>query len=410
MSTQLAAKLQPYFNYIVVGQLVLIAIVAAWAFLIIIKRVRSRSIPGDLMMDADMIAGEISQEISRLHNLRKRLSSKFHEQIGGDPGIQAAAHAGGPEVTSAMGDGTMMLSGDAKDLEQQIEARYLDTVTDLKNQIQKAEQEKAELVQKMEMLGGDARNDAPKIENDGALKDATESKAKLEAEKAEAKEKILHLERVISEYRLFEEDFALVKRYKVENERLKKQLTESHQVTEDDISKLFGAIETTDATPSVGTDPNVSPDNFFASEFSANASANPAAEETIAATEHPADVARAAAPAEIATAAESSEIEDELAKLLATGGSSAAETPAAAEPAVTIAAVVAEPAVTAPAPTPAAPAPVATKEFEVDRIKDEPTLNSSKVNPEEDLEAMAEAAGSDDKLLEEFQKILGEKS
>ncbi|MBS1985605.1 MAG: hypothetical protein JST16_15690, partial [Bdellovibrionales bacterium] len=45
--------------------------------------------------------------------------------------------------------------------------------------------------------------------------------------------------------------------------------------------------------------------------------------------------------------------------------------------------------------------------FVADKIPEEPTLSPNTVTPE-DLEALAESGTSDDKLMAEFQKVLGE--
>jgi len=438
--SQVAAKLQPYLNYIMLVQLLLIAFAAFIGLLIIFKRFRSRSVPVDLGNDAEAIAMEITHEIGRLDKLRQRLSSKAKSYISpstkadsrlasdlfSEPTVSSDAQTIEGEAASLSAQGQV----DVKSVEQQIEARYLDSIEQLKNKIEDLNKSN-EVLKAQASSGGGIQNDAVEIQGQATIHEAIEVRNKLEKENEEIQEKLVHLEKVISEYQLFEEDFALVKRYKAENERLKKQLTDVHQVTEDDINNLFSAVEGSEAT-GVTQKESVevaNSDDFLTSEFSSNqaipATSIPQATEGLVAQEgavNPGttvsaiaegaivkEAEPAATEAETKTETESiqsaaSEVsgpglisEDDISNLLA-GVVNSDQSEKSQEPPVQVA---------PSSSTPDKVAPISQK-VEEEKVRQEPVFGSGP--SADDFEALAEAAGDDDALLAEFQKVLGGKS
>ncbi len=324
-------KIEPHLIYLLYAEIALLSLLVAGAAFILLRRILKKpGLEGDPKYDYEQIAGEIEHEIGRLEDLRKRLHPNA-PAMRLEPRLNdgaAPAPSGAPVDTSA------------------IEAKYSVEIDSLKKELQNAQGDLAK--------AKEAASANPQVSPEEVAK-ATEA---IQKEKNEIQEKVGHLEKVLSEYQIFEEDFALVKKYKSENEQLRKQLESiaagqspaplpaTAEVTEADIASMFNEL----------------------SHGSSAAAPAPAP---------------ASAPAE-------SKVESIPAPVAAP--ESPAPTPAVAESApLPPVEVVSTPAPEAQPSVEAAPAVVA--------------------NPPEkaaDPEAMAEAAASDDKIMAEFEKLLGE--
>ena len=354
MGTQLAAKLQPYLYYIIVAQLVLLCLaILVGGFLVLRRFFTKQAFEGDSAVDHERIAKEINQEILRLEELRNRIFPSS--------ATSRAVSLGDPAPAVAVVDGAVDSATLAK-FEEQNKASAA-KLKDLETQLARAREDAAKAI--AEAAVGSSTASAPaaaagpsEAEIQARIDAANQS---ISAEKIELSTKVSQLEKVLAEYRIFEEDFALVKRYKTENEKLKKQLSETHQVTEQDISSLFESIGE-DGAPAPAAAPkqnapiNTDGDSFFKDALAETLSSGAS------------DTAGSAPSGNIAPATTTRVQTDPSSATVATGGNS-----------------------------------------DLEKIKSEPTLAAATPAPA-DMESLAESSVNDDALLEEFQKILGDKS
>ena len=232
--SDLPARLEPYFQTLLFGQVVLLGLVILVGCILLIRRKMSGRALVDEVPDKKQLASEINEEILRLRGLRDRLSPEFR-----DPLVTAAPVAAGePAVVPAKSDTASVVEIQAA--EARGESRG----------VEKAAKEIAELKAKLAALESVPQPGA------GADSGSAQELAKLKDELTKAlgesgplKEKVGALEKVLSEYQIFEEDFALVKKYKEENERLKQQLDAtkgaapaSPALTQEDIESLFSDL------------------------------------------------------------------------------------------------------------------------------------------------------------------------
>ncbi len=354
MASNLAAQLHPYLSYLLMGQLALFGGAILVGCVLVFRRLFSRKPAKDLGDDASRVAEEINEEIRRLRALRDRLSPDFAGE-GDEPSVVAVSAPSGAANSSG---------ADRDAIAKEVEAQWSGRVKELESQLALAAAAPA------------SGADPAEVE-------------KLKSEKTELEMKVAGLEKVISEYQIFEEDFALVKKYKEENERLRAAgavpaeapAPAGPKMTEQDIASLFGDIA-----------------GDAAKENPAPATPDPVPEP-------------APAPVEVAPSADANPPleQSELEKLLAEAQSEAdqnallEDTPSAPAETTTIAAApaaseaVPETLVEAPASTNAA-----TKPAGVD-----PSLEAMAMEIDEgDAEAMSEAGGDD--VMAEFEKLLGE--
>jgi hypothetical protein len=217
MASTLTSKLLPYLSYFIYGQVILVGLVLIAGFLILIRRAMNKTpFEGDPAYAREKIAFELTSEINRLRGLRNRIH----------PGFEAEAEGGGAVVTAPV---------DTAALEAEIAKRFEDKFA--------AQQAR---IEELEKLLAEARAAGPA---DGASAAAgagdglsDEARAALERDKAALNDKVGVLEKTLLEYQIFEQDIALVKKYKAENEELRKQLSATPQVTEEDIASLFSAM------------------------------------------------------------------------------------------------------------------------------------------------------------------------
>lgn len=362
----------PYISYIFLGQLVVTGAAILVACLLLLRRIVRKDPIAQMEPDKQKIAAELHQEIQRLRGLRDRLvpdyADEAPERVVALPTAVAAAPAvaGEPSLgtVGAPAPVTPSAPSSPADLEA-AEKRGEERGTSKSSaQILDLEAKLAAALASTPKVEAGASAVAPSSEeNDKLRKAATEA----EAQAAVLKEKVGALEKVLAEYQIFEEDFALVKKYKEENDRLRQQLAAdegaapSPKVTEDDIASLF-------------------------SDFGdLQGSAAPVAEAPSLEITAPPVSAPVAGVSSESPAASPESAEDLLARFTAELNSGA-------------------PAAPAPAPVPAS-APAAAPDLSVAPPQGEPRM----VADEETAEAVAETSGAgDDDLMAEFEKLLGE--
>jgi|GEM_PF-2347814 len=383
MTGDIAARMTPYISYFFFGQLVVTGLAILVAVLLVIRRISRRDPIAQMEPDKERIAAEIHQEILRLRALRDRLVPGF----AGEPmeAIPATAISpGAPVVASTPAEPTLgpvpvspasgLSAADIEAAEKRGEGR-----SEVKFQAQIADLE-------AKLAAALAASPAPAGASGGANPEEIEKHRKAAAEaqtQAQAlSEKVGALEKVLAEYQIFEEDFALVKKYKEENDRLRQQIevgggaAPSPKVTEDDIASLFGDFGAEMlAEPTLSAVPAPQPVAAPEPTPMPMPEPEPAAKDLFAELEATLQAQAPAAP-------EEAEVDPDLAKLFE---SVAEETPAPAQPP--------EPAVAA-APAPAA-MPVSAPPIAVN---------------EDTAEALAESTGTDDEMMAEFEKLLGESS
>ena len=355
MWSKLALKFQPYLAHFAAIQLILMSMLVLVGCLLLLRRfLWSRN--NEDYLDKAKLAAEISEEIQRLEAIRFRL-------VGGAPPPPRAPM---PE-TLAPNEPTLPPTGTAS-LNPEAEAQYKALVGDLKKKIQSLE---ADLSESAAKLASGPAPSAPASPSE----DANVAKARIK-----------DLEELLAEYRLFEDDFALVKKFKTENEILKKQSGGSNEVTEGDISKLFdnlgplakdaksisGAGAAASATSKViAGDAAAGGTDFFANVL--DEASSDRGKKVISADPMMPDITKTISANEAA-----------IAEAFASLSSDSAAPEASVDPVVQPEAPAAAPAVKAQS---ASPSPLSN----------------------ENLEELAESAASDDKLLEEFEKVLGDK-
>jgi len=201
----LASQLMPYFNYILYAQFVLLCCAVLFGCIVILRRILGRSqLEGDPYFDSVKVAEELETEMKRLDDLRRRLQP-------GAAAFDRTEASGGPDVAPSAAD---------RELVQR--------VFELEQEVQKKTRELEKLA-----AGAPAGGVTPEQLVEARQKAIEEYIAKHPApvapagggpEVAEMTTKVAHLEKVVSEYQIFEEDLALVKRFKVENEELKRKI------------------------------------------------------------------------------------------------------------------------------------------------------------------------------------------
>lgn len=253
--TLLPDSLRQYLPMIIAAQIILFAsAILVGGFLIIRRLSRRPPMDGQMMEEKEKLAGEIHAEILRLQELRDRLfdgfsdsnattfSSKMSQQ---SPIVGTAANSSAAQALAA----TAAAAGHGPTAN---EAELAKNNEQLKLQIETLKKEMALL-----QAGAPAGALAPdKIEE---LRESI--KKTLEPElsekfRAEAKEKLNSQETTIKdlrnrleEYEIFEEELAQIKKYKIENEQLKQQVSVGGPAmtpafSEDDIAQLFNEMST----------------------------------------------------------------------------------------------------------------------------------------------------------------------
>jgi hypothetical protein len=384
----LADKLIPHLPQILVAQIVLMGVAILVGIALILRKMAQRggSLEGDAGFAKERVAAELAAEITRLGDLRSRLlggqgasssvlpvndtlGTPLENALAGAtvPASAAPAQGSGQEASASAAAEAAALKVKLKEAEE----RHTASLKELKDQLDRARSDLQAQVEAMAAMGssGEAAPKTPAQDSAPAKDSATSDK-----ELTELKEKLKTLESVVKDYEIFEQDLALVKKYKSENDVLRKQISASHNVTEDDIAKLF---------TSMGSDENektVIPggDDFFGADTIKTISGLPS------------------------TGGESE-------KVLPSSGPSVDMDPS-------IMVTTAESAASEPAPMPSAGTPPASGDaqttgdsgtsFQFSAAPQDSALPSGQP---EGMEELAEASVNDDKLIQEFEKILGDK-
>jgi len=368
--SQLVQKLSPYFSSLVVVQMVLICVTLLIGIYMILKRFLGKDATAASNMDGEQIAYEITEEMMRLAQLRSKIfpsagkvPADFHTQnMHAAVPVSALANASSPAV-----DGAQLAAFQAQMQAYEIKIKQLESEASANQQALAQAQSAAT------QSGGSVDPSKIQAEVDRIVNP-------LNKEKEDLSHKLAHLEKVVSEYRIFEEDFALVKKYKSENEKLKAQLAnvsvgggeninapvqQGAGVSTSDIDKLFES-----ASSAPVTETKVDSSNFLSADmFSSND-----------APSSPAPVSFAAAAPSPPSAFDGGGAMDQSAIDALMGG-------LAASPPPTVAPQHAREVPTAELPPP-----------------------QSTAATEEELEALAESSVNDDSLIQEFEKILGNKT
>jgi hypothetical protein len=422
MFASLAQKLLPHISYLIAGQVVLLGLALMLGGYIFLRYYfKKRPFDGDPAIESKEIALQIQAEITRLTELRNRVA----------PGLAGSFSSSGPSVVTATTPSTSIQSeGESTSTDpnsiqkiQDLEAAHKLQIEEFNKKIASLEAELS--TPKTARISGTPAGDSNNVTIAGVdpgNKDVQKLKLEFEKEKSTLTSQVTHLETVISEYKIFEEDFALVKKYKSENDDLKNQITaltsqvkalqtseanpsatpatsaqgfstptpaqeaapKSPKMTDEDISSLFATLENGKSTQQA---------EEVAPQSAPPPAAAPAA--TLANTAPPASVSEieaffkdqdATAPQGSGDAADAL-----LAELAAAQSASASPAPDA----------VSTQASATPLTQEAAPAPG----FDSEKVTKEPKI----ANPAEaksDLETLAESAASDDQLMQEFQKLL----
>jgi hypothetical protein len=367
MSTHIADKLMPYMaNLLLVQVILLCATVLVGCIWWLRRHFQKQPFEGMSQFDHEKIAHEIQDEIIRLRELRNRIYPLGQTPVEDDDKFLSTPREPSAPVNTVPVDTSALEAKFAADFEaraQQLNSR----IAELEAELEATKESKA----------------VPAPASSGQLE---QLQKEFHKDREVLKEQVVHLEKVLAEYKIFEEDFALARRYKAENDQLRKQLSETHNITEDDIASLFKSANPSD----VGAK-----ELFGASDLA------DLANDKISGAEENASPATDELMAALTSSSESSTPEPMQAA--EPSGESALESTTEST---------SEPMVEATAETPVQAAPelavetkTNNKDFEVEKTQ-EPEL--ARAMKEGDIEDLAESAVNDDQLIAEFQKILGD--
>lgn len=392
------ASLMTYSIYAVYT--LLTATVLLGCFLIIRKiSQRQPSFEGDLEFDHERIARELDREIKDLENLRNRIFPASHfsksSLIVQVPVSASGAVLNDDDILNSVEAqlSSQTVKADLPDLSEisqgtgaspEAMAAFQAKVNELTEALNKS---KAELKTLRDSAASGGASGAADPAGGPTRAELDQLTKELELKVSQQKEEIQkhigsvkHLEKIIGEYQLFEEDFALVKKYRKENEILRTELIK-RGLSEPDIIKLLEAADA--LTPRTTKSVQVASSEEIPAAAPVEAASIPAPEASTA----PA-LQSAQAPAPTST--------------LAPEAVSVPSTPAPA--AVPAAAELAS----APTPTPEAIAtPTASVAAPVQSSDAQSAESVEKIQA--DAEAMAESVVSEDELMAEFEKLLNEK-
>jgi hypothetical protein len=244
--TPLAELLKPYTLYLIYAQIFLLSLAIFVGALLIIRRLWKRQpVEGALIQDREKLAAEIHEEILRLEDLRNRLDPSFMlagQDVAARP-ISAKLHSSrdlldadlGDEGEKAVSSGERLTSSGFTEFE--LQERIESATQDLMKEI-------AELTEKLAQAEEALRAQGSSPVDSGVAAASSEEWEQL-------KKEIEDLNLKLEDYRAFEDELALVKQYKVENEELRKQLEargplvanaageETLKISEEDIASLF---------------------------------------------------------------------------------------------------------------------------------------------------------------------------
>ncbi len=342
--TLLADSFLPYLSYLIYGQILLIALaILVGGFLILRRLVRKQPADGGLILEKERLAAEIDEEVRRLSDLRDRLDSSFkgRSEAIGDLAVSPISSPFAKEPSVEPAAGATVAAPVINGLSDEEANKRVDAAT------RPLHEEIASLHEKL-ALASAAQSPAPTQE--------------LDAMKKNYDSKLEDLNKRLAEYTAFEDELAMVKQLKGENQELRKQLQVAAtgvDLNEDDIAGLFAEMGETGEAPVEARGSGID-----------------------AATTSDPDIFKEAPLEEETTSAEGEgpSIDDLLAGM---GGG-----------------------IEQSAPQEEAPVELSEQksDFEAEKLHAEPGVRED-IN-EETAEALAELGG-DDELMAEFEKVLG---
>lgn len=211
----IAEKLSPYLYVIWTGLLILVASTVLLGIFLVLKHAFAKnSFEGNSEYDKLKIAREINEDIMKLTDLRNRLDPSFlvaAQSLAGTQDLAARIQQPIPVAETTAGP---LGDEEKKALEAALEAKYKDEISKLKEELEKMKAQPSAALE-----GASAEGSSAKVQE--AL---DKQKSQLGEETEKLKAQVGHLEKVLSEYRIFEDDFAFVKKLKAENADLREQL------------------------------------------------------------------------------------------------------------------------------------------------------------------------------------------
>jgi hypothetical protein len=239
-------KFQPLLPYLIYGQIILLAAaILVGGFLVLRRLSRKQPIEGQILEEKEKLAAEINEEIIRLRELRDRLFDGFQEA---------------PESTGV----------GAKTIHQTVKTEIRDNPELLKKN-QELQKKVEELLAEIAALRSAVAAPPKEAKITFEMKDEMrkelegEIRAKVEGEveqkMTQQQTTIQDLSNRLQEYEIFEEELAQIKKYKLENAKLKEQATAGGMPTnfsEEDIAQLFSEMTNQEggekaAEPSLGS-------------------------------------------------------------------------------------------------------------------------------------------------------------
>jgi hypothetical protein len=377
----------PELSYAVYALYSLLTLTVLLGCILLVRKILARkaSFEGDMEFDHERIARELDQEIRDLENLRNRIFPTGHFTKAA---LQVqTANESKPAVTAAPAPVAAGTDPRVAELQEKVK-----TLTEaLRQTEEKLASAPAAAPAASSGISSEEKAALEKSRKDVEVK-LSQQTEELQKIKANAEQ----LERIVSEYQLFEEDFALVKKYRKENEVLRAELAKKG-MSEEEIRKL---LEANDALSPAAAG-NRAP--IAAVHTASEKTPEPSMDEVLAAT----TVEGEASPAASVDVAPPAPTQEEVAAALSADPQKDADAvfeaaqsqgqseekkviPADAAEAVEKTVIAATPAAApaTPAAAPATPAPAQS---------------------EAEMEAMAESAVSEDELMAEFEKLLNEK-
>lgn len=175
--------------------------------LLILRRFAARARPDQIIDDLDKqkLATEIHDEVLRLVDLRDRLWPGF------------AGHDVGAQRTATLAEGLGAVSGTSPGIDDAEKSRLVHQIQTLEAKIQDLSSQAATAVAAVGSGGASAEIQAQLKIKESELEQAKQHRFALE-------KRISEIEAALAEYELFEEDLSDVKRYKTENEELRRKL------------------------------------------------------------------------------------------------------------------------------------------------------------------------------------------
>jgi hypothetical protein len=364
--TLLPESLRHYLPMLIAAQIIIFAsAILVGGFLIIRRLSRRPPLDGQILEEKEKLAAEIHAEILRLRDLRDRLFDGFSEKA--EPAFSAK-----PKQQSPGPSGETPVAGSSAR-----EAELQKANAELQAQVAALKAEIDSLKSKLASAATPVTAPAPNVDElRKTIEKEVGDKLRAEASGKQAKQEatIRDLTSRLEEYEIFEEELAQIKKYKMENDQLKQQVSAGGGglpagFSEDDISQLFNEM-TAGGANFESTEALLNPTDGAASPGSEDPKAAPIV-----------DLSAAASDKESRTEVASNEpsLDAELERALL--GEEAQELVA-----------------------PLKIAGAAPADFVAEDLKEEPDVIAVDT---ENAEAMAMLGGDQDELMREFEKVLG---